>query len=120
MLFELEGTDKDFDAVLEYQAAELGGTPDVVGFARALVGGCVQHGDLLDAALEQASTNWRLEDLGKVERAALRLGALELLQGETPVPVVIDESVELTKAYAGETAAQFVNGVLGHIARASV
>ena len=39
---------------------------------------------------------------------------------DTPVAVVIDESVELAKAYSGEVAAQFVNGVLGHIARAQV
>jgi transcription termination factor NusB len=35
----------------------------------------------------------------------------------TPVAVVIDESIELARAYAGDEAAQFVNGVLGHVAR---
>jgi transcription antitermination protein NusB len=121
VLFELEGTEKDYRAALDYQAADLGATPDVAHFAEHLVNGCLQHGDALDNLLDDASANWRLEDLGKVERAVLRLGAYELLHERgTPVAVVIDESVELAKAYAGETAAQFVNGVLGHIARAGV
>jgi transcription termination factor NusB len=38
----------------------------------------------------------------------------------TPVAVVIDESIELSRAYAGDEAAQFVNGVLGHVARERV
>ena len=121
VLFELEGTEKDFEPSLEYQAAEAGATSDVIAFARLLVDGCLEHGDAIDILLEDASDNWRLPELGKVERAVLRLGAYELLhEPSTPVAVVIDESVELAKAYAGETAAQFVNGVLGHIARAGV
>jgi N utilization substance protein B len=121
VLFELEGTDKSFEWALDYPARDLGATPDVTEFARRLVEGVVNHADSLDAVLEDASANWRLAELGKVERAVLRLGAYELLhERATPVAVAIDESVELAKAYAGETAAQFVNGVLGHIARAGV
>ena len=121
VLFELEGTQKDFAWALAYQATDLGATADVVAFARRIVEGCLVHGDALDISLEDASANWRLAELGKVERAVLRLGAYELLfERDTPVAVVIDESVELAKAYAGETASQFVNGVLGHIARAQV
>ena len=56
-----------------------------------------------------------------MERAALRLGAYELLyERDTPMAVVIDESVELAKSYSGDVPAQFVNGVLGNIARARV
>ncbi len=83
--------------------------------------GCVDHLDAIDAAIVAAMENWTLIDLGKVERAVLRLGTFELLYTETtPVAVVIDESIELARAYAGDEAAQFVNGVLGHVARERV
>lgn len=121
VLFELEGTEKTVEWALPYQAHELGATPDVEAFARRLVVGCLQHADQLDTALEDASSNWRLVEIGKVERAALRLGAYELLyERDTPMAVVIDESVELAKSYSGDVPAQFVNGVLGNIARARV
>ena len=46
--------------------------------------------------------HWSLVDLGKVERAVLRLGAFELLYMETtPVAVVIDESIELVARVCG-------------------
>ena len=121
VLFEIEGTDKDAGWALRYQANEVGATDDVLAFASQIVTGCLQHLDAIDTSLAEASANWSLVELGKVERAVLRLGAYELLfEPDTPVAVVIDESVELAKAYAGETAAQYVNGVLGHIAKAGV
>jgi len=121
VLFEIEGTEKDADWALQYQARDLGATDDVAAFAREIVIGCLEHLDAVDGAIAESTDNWALADLGKVERAALRLGTFELLyQTATPVAVVIDESVELTKAYAGEEAAYFINGVLGQIARAGV
>jgi transcription antitermination protein NusB len=117
VLFELEGTQKDASETLRYQADDVGATDDVAAFAGELVVGVLEHGEQVDDSIDSASSNWRLEEIGKVERAVLRLGAYELLfLGDTPVSVVIDEAVELAKAYAGAEAASFVNGVLGRIA----
>lgn len=117
VLFELEGTDKDAEEVLDYQAEDTGATPDVAAFARQLAFGVLEELEQVDGAIDAASSNWRLEEIGKVERAVLRLGGFELLfLSDTPVSVAIDEAVELAKAYAGEEAGRFVNGVLGRIA----
>ena len=117
VLFELEGTQKDAEAVLLYQADDVGATDDVTAFARQLVVGVLEQLARIDDSIDAASSNWRLEEIGKVERAVLRLGAYELLYlSETPLSVAIDEAVELAKAYAGEEAGAFVNGVLGRIA----
>jgi N utilization substance protein B len=121
VLFEIEGTAKDPDFALRYQGGDLRATADVIGFARTIVVGCVDHLDAIDTAIVAAMEHWTLIDLGKVERAVLRLGTFELLYMETtPVAVVIDESIELAKAYAGDEAAQFINGVLGQVARERV
>jgi transcription antitermination protein NusB len=117
VLFELEGTEKDALVVLDYQAADLGATADVLAFARQLVVGVLEELQRVDDTIAGASSNWRLEEIGKVERAILRLGTWELLfLADTPVSVAIDEAVELAKAYAGDEAGGFVNGVLGRIA----
>lgn len=118
VLFELEGTTKDANWALDYQARDLRAAADVATFGRRIVLGCLANVGAVDAAIEDASEHWALADLGKVERAVLRLGTYELLyEWATPVAVVIDESVELAKTYAGEEASQFVNGVMGQIAR---
>ena len=121
VLFELEGTTKDADEALQYQAKDIGAAADVAAFARTLIVGSLEHGDAIDSVIAGASDNWALADLGKVERAILRLGTYELMWGDdAPVAVVIDEAVELAKAYAGDEAGSFVNGVLGRVARQHV
>lgn len=120
VLFELEGSDKDAEEALAYQGEEVGATADVLAFARRLVLSCLENRDRIDAALSTAS-RWSLGDVGKVERAILRLGTGELIDSDgTPVAVIVDESLELTRAYAGDDAVQYVNGVLGQVARERV
>ena len=121
VLFELEGTDKDAGDALHYQADDIRAATDVVAFAQTVVMGCLEHADAIDSVIDGASEHWALADLGKVERAILRLGTYELVWGQdAPIAVVIDEAVELAKAYAGDEAASFVNGVLGRVARQHV
>lgn len=117
VLFELEGTHKDADVALAYQADDLTAPGDVRDFAGELVDGCLHHAAELDAAITTASSNWSLNELGKVERAVLRLGTYELRhRPDVPVAVAIDEAVELAKVYAGAEAGAFVNGVLASLA----
>ena len=71
----------------------------------------------IDATLSDVTTNWRLERIGGVERAALRLGVGELLLGATPPRVVIQEAVRLAERFGSAESARFVNGVLDAIAR---
>lgn len=118
VLFELEGTEKDDAAALAYQAGEMSASQDAAAFARRLVTGVLAHIDRIDAAVSAASLNWDLVDLGKVERAVLRLGTFEILyEPGIPAAVSIDESLELARTYAGDDAVPLVNGVLGRIAR---
>ena len=71
----------------------------------------------LDAEIEQSAEHWRLERIGAVELNILRLGTLELLGGQTPPAVAIDEAVRLARWFAGPKAPAFVNGVLDALAR---
>ena len=117
VLFELEGSLKDAGVVLRYHAEDTGAAPDVEAFASELVLGVLGELGRVDDTIDGASSNWRLEEIGKVERAVLRLGTYELLfTSDLPVSVAIDEAVELAKTYAGDEAGPFVNGVLGRIA----
>ena len=58
-----------------------------------------------------------LRGLAPVERALLVIGAWELTHRlDIPYRVVIDEAVELAKAYGGTDGHKFVNGVLDKLA----
>lgn len=95
-----------------------GPEPRVLDRAEALASGVVQAVELLDGEAARASENWRLSRMAVVERNILRLGILELRQGEVPPKVAIDEAVRLAHWFGGARAPGFVNGVLDGVAHA--
>ncbi|NOS99082.1 MAG: transcription antitermination factor NusB [Phycisphaerales bacterium] len=70
--------------------------------------------DALIASVLQERTLKRVELLGRI---VLRLGTAELLGGETPPKVVIDEAIEIARLYGSPDTAKFVNGVLDAVMR---
>jgi transcription antitermination protein NusB len=91
--------------------------PEERRIAGPLVRIVAQHRAQLDTDLADVTTNWRLERLGVVERSVLRMAAAELMAGETPPRVVIQEGVKLAERYGSVQSAKFVNGVLDALAR---
>ncbi len=82
----------------------------------ALLEGTLRRVPELDAALAPYLDR-AVDELSPVEHGALLLGAFELLhQPEVPYRVVINEAVELAKAYGGTDGHKFVNGVLDKLA----
>ncbi|HDR06000.1 MAG TPA: transcription antitermination factor NusB [Candidatus Coatesbacteria bacterium] len=91
--------------------------PEVVEYANRLVGRYFADPERIDGLIRQYLAHYRLERLGHIERALLRAALAELLEGETPARVVMDEAVEISRDYAGEEATAIVNGVLDRAAR---
>ena len=70
----------------------------------------------IDDKIAAASKGWKLKRIAKAELAILRLAVYEALyDDEVPVPVAINEAVELAKDYGREEGYAFVNGVLSTI-----
>lgn len=86
-------------------------------FATQILRTITAEGESIDAALRDVTTNWRLERLGAVERAVLRIAAAELRNGEPPTRVSIQEAVYLAERFGSAQSARFVNGVLDALAR---
>ena len=48
-----------------------------------------------------------------IDRNIIRLAAYEILyMPKTPISVIIDEAVEISKAYSNKDSSKFVNGIL--------
>jgi len=94
-----------------------GPDPTVYDQAEELARSVLAERDDLDRHAAEAADNWRLDRIAAVERNILRLGIHELLKGEVPPKVAIDEAVQLAHWFGGAKAPSFVNGVLDRIAR---
>ncbi|MBI3956243.1 transcription antitermination factor NusB [Candidatus Gottesmanbacteria bacterium] len=71
---------------------------------------------LIDRTITEAAPEWPIDKIAKIDLAILRLSAYELMvEKKEPPKVIIDEAVELAKAFGNDNSAKFVNGVLGTI-----
>jgi N utilization substance protein B len=87
-------------------------------FFAKLVRGAVEQQARLDRAIRRRlAEGWRLERIDATLRAVLRVGAFELVGGDAPTEVVIDEYVEIAKSFFDGPEAGFVNAALDGIAR---
>jgi N utilization substance protein B len=118
VLFQLEHSPgDDVEEALAYHAAEGGHSNEETSFARELVQGVIEHRAELDEAIRAASRNWKVEQMGRVDRVVLRIAIYEMTVSRTvPVKAAINESIELAKTFSGEESGRFVNGVLGKVA----
>lgn len=86
-------------------------------FALDLFKGVTEHLGEIDEAIVKHLKDWDFDRLGSIERATLRLGAYEIMFGELDSAVIINEAIEVTKAFGSEQSPKFINGVLDAIAK---
>lgn len=84
-------------------------------FVEDLVKGVIENQKDLDEKLQPLAPEWPIDQISRIDRAVLRLGLYELTLSKEKVPhkVVINEAVELAKAFGSDNSGKFVNGVLG-------
>lgn len=81
-------------------------------FSNTLFTGTVENLEMLDKEIQKHLTEWDYDDIGKVEKAIMRLGAYEILVAKTDKAIIINEAVELAKKLADDKSPKFINGVL--------
>ncbi|WP_087024342.1 transcription antitermination factor NusB [Thaumasiovibrio subtropicus] len=87
-----------------------------VNYFRDLLVGVVQCHTELDSKMRPYLSR-PLQDLDQMELALLRMAIYEMIKREdVPYKVVINECIELAKAFGAEDSHKFVNGVLDKVA----
>ncbi len=84
-------------------------------FVSELVSGVIKNIAELDEKLQPIAPGWPIDQIARIDRSVLRIGLYELLYKAETVPpkVVINEAVELAKAFGSDNSSKFINGVLG-------
>lgn len=105
--------DRSFEGVVEHFDVP----HRAAAFARELVGAVSACRAELDELIGAHSRNWRVSRMAAVDRNVLRMAVYELRHTDTPIPVVIDEAVDLARRFGNDSSPAFVNGVLDAVAR---
>lgn len=110
-----EFSDHRFDGDLDGETLAAADEAFFAEGARGIVANQATIDQLISGRL---ASNWRLERLDTTVRAILRAGTWELkYRADVGLEVVINEYVEIARAFFGETEARFVNAALDGVAR---
>ena len=122
---EMSGADPE-EVTVEFVQHRFGGSArDVIAgkadqglFAELVRGACARQAEV-DTQISRALANgWTLSRLELLLRVVLRAGAFELMgRPDVPARVVIDEYVEVARAFFERGEPGLVNGVLDSLAR---
>jgi N utilization substance protein B len=93
-------------------------TIEDIEFIHKLVHGVNACEQELDDLIRPVAPEWPIEQIARMDRIILHIGAYELTNDKSiPPKVVINEAVELAKGFGGENSSKFINGVLGTLLR---
>ena len=119
ILFRVEFVDeKDMDEQMELFFEDLTeANPADVEYMKNKCLAVREKMPMIDILIDEKSTGWKTNRMGKVELTILRLAVYEMLFDEdVPVTVAINEAVEISKKYGGDDTPAFVNGILAKVA----
>ena len=88
-------------------------------FLRRLVNKCYQELEKVDELIINSLVKWTLDRLSYVDRAIIRIATAEMLLGETPKNIIINEALEMTKELTSvekDVQVKFNNRLLENIA----
>lgn len=117
LLFQAEALDEELEDVL--YGDYLLSTEPLEDYASVLARGSYAHLDEVDALIDAVSDNWSLDRMPGTDRNLLRIAVYEMRFADERLgdAIVINEAVEVAKAFGTDESSRFVNGVLGKIAR---
>jgi len=83
-----------------------------------VVAGVANRAEDLNHIIQSFSISWDITRISRLARAILQLAVFEILYvDDVPTGVAISEAVRIAKAYDGDDAGAFINGILGAFAR---
>ena len=119
-LYQIEMTGDPSAAAVDLFLQHFEGNAKAKEFARRLVSGTVSQRAEIDRLIAQATENWKIERLAKVDFVLLRMATYELVFcADIPTSVTLDEAIEIAKRFGSDDSAGFINGVLDRIAQSS-
>lgn len=109
-------SNQDLEHILGRNFKDFAPDFDDQGFSSNLIKGVVDNLSAVDEYIEKYASEWPIEQITIIDRNVLRIGIYELIFDQNvPAKVAINESIEMGKAFGGQSSGKFVNGVLGAI-----
>jgi N utilization substance protein B len=101
------------ERIFEHFQKEFLPDKNLADFAREIFQGVLKNRADLDSDLQKFAPRWPLKKLSSIDRVVLEIGAWEIVfASQTPIPVILNECIEIAKSFGDDSAGKFINAVL--------
>jgi transcription antitermination protein NusB len=115
-LYEIDCSGHKLEEVLDRTIKGNDLPEQAANFSRGLVDGIIQKKQAIDDLIRRFAPLFPLEQIAIIDRNILRLAIFEILfDNQVPVKAAVNEAIELSKGFAGDSSPKFINGVLGSV-----
>ncbi|MDR1952258.1 MAG: transcription antitermination factor NusB [Elusimicrobiota bacterium] len=113
MLYAYDNCKMPVDEIVSFFESRIPKGETYKSFMMKLFDGVCKKKDEIDELIAKHAKNWEISRMAAVDRNIIRLAVYEIMEmPETPISVIIDEAVEISKKYSTKDSSKFVNGVL--------
>ena len=118
-LYQLDAQGKPgLSTVAAFVHDRAGADPELEMFASRILEGTTGHLEEIDGVIRNATENWNLERMARIDRNILRLAVYEMLhETDIPAKVSINEAIEMGKRFSTAHSGAFINGILDRVRR---
>lgn len=106
---------RELKAADEFVAKRMLNNKPLIAFAQDILYGVRDHRSEIDQILSKHAANWSIKRMTTIDRNILRISTYEIVFGDVPGRVSINEAIELAKRYGHRNSSQFVNGILDRV-----
>ena len=103
--------------MLQDLADDQGASEAASRYAAQLIEAFWASRDEVDQRIAAVSERWTLSRMAPVERNVMRVAVVELMGGDTPPKVAVNEAIEIGKEFGGRESPRFINGILDGVLR---
>lgn len=115
-LYQVELIRQPYEEVVRFSWLNEPMSASVQEYTIKLIQGVLDHWDALDQAILSFSDKG-ITQISIIVRCILRIGIFELMRGEVNPRILIDDLLNLTRQYEGDSQVGLVNGILDSVTR---
>ena len=101
-IYQYEIKDDEFQNIVQDTIEDANFVEDTKSFATELANQIYAKLPEIDSIIKEKSIDWSFDRMAKIDKSVLRVAICELLLGDTPESVVINEAVEIAKKYSSK------------------
>jgi len=119
VLYEVDLTHHDVKTALRHLCGATEISKEGAQKAGEMASGTLANLKKIDKQIVLYAPQWPIDQLSPIDRNILRLSIYEIkyYPDSAPLKVVINEAVELAKAFGTDSSSRFINGVLSSVAK---